>query len=272
MTSLRQLRSDWERLAQADPLWSICTDPQRRDHQWTEAEFFQSGRTEIETVLAHLASLGLRPDPAAPALDFGCGVGRLTRTLATHFRECWGVDISATMVDLAKKFNAGSPHCRFLVNTADHLRVFASGYFGFIYTSIVLQHMEGRYAQRYLREMKRILAPGGLLVFQVLDRRKGVLLGELRNRVGIRRRLRRLLGRRRDLEQLWELHCIPESTVRRLFAGSQITIADVRLTNSAERSFNGQLRYLPQEPQEGFVSKQYCVVKGKTLNAAGVGK
>ena len=261
MTSLRQLQRNWERLAQADPLWSICTDPEKRHHQWGEREFFETGRTEISTVLSCLASLGLHPDPAAPALDFGCGVGRLTRALAASFGECWGVDISETMIQLATEFNVDCSRCRFLVNTTDNLQVFHSGYFGFIYTSIVLQHMETRYVRRYLGEMARVLRPGGVLVFQVLDRRKGAWLGELRANLGIRKGLSGLLGKKQDLDQCMELHCIRESRIRRLLARAQATVVDVRLTNSADRSFNGRLQYLGDEPREGFISKQYCVVK-----------
>jgi hypothetical protein len=32
---------------------------------------------------------------------------------------------------------------------------------------------------------------------------------------------------------------------------------------SNEQEFNGNLRFLEQEPQHGYVSKQYCVVKMK---------
>lgn len=272
MTSLRQLRSNWELLAQADPLWSICTDPRKRNHTWDEAEFFGTGTREVAAVLGCLASLGLHPDIAAPVLDFGCGVGRLTRALAASFGQCWGVDISETMIRLAKKFNADRPQCRFLVNPVDNLQVFESGYFGFIYTSIVLQHMEQRYARRYLVEMTRILRPGGILVFQLLDRRQGVLLGGLRSRLRIRQRLRKLLGRKGGIEQLMELHYMPESTVRRLLMRANAPVVDVRLTNSAEPSFNGQLQYLQHEPSQGIISKQYCAVKGETLGAAGLRK
>ena len=48
-----------------------------------------------------------------------------------------------------------------------HLRIFDSDSFAFVYSSIVLQHLEPRYQKRYLSEFIRVLAPGGLLVFQL---------------------------------------------------------------------------------------------------------
>jgi hypothetical protein len=60
-----------------------------------------------------------------------------------------------------------------------------------------------------------------------------------------------------------EMHCIRESAVRQLVQASGARVVDVRLTNSAEPGFGGNLRYLTEEPQSGFVSKQYCVIKEK---------
>ncbi|MGB2888943.1 MAG: class I SAM-dependent methyltransferase, partial [Candidatus Acidiferrales bacterium] len=39
--------------------------------------------------------------------------------------------------------------------------------FDFIYSSFTLQHMAPRYAKGYLREFMRVLAPGGVLVFNL---------------------------------------------------------------------------------------------------------
>ncbi len=39
------------------------------------------------------------------ALDFGCGVGRLTQALADYFNEVAGVDVSPTMVNKALEYN-----------------------------------------------------------------------------------------------------------------------------------------------------------------------
>ena len=46
------------------------------------------------------------------ALDFGCGVGRLTRALGDRFDAVVGVDISAGMVEQARRLNDASPALR----------------------------------------------------------------------------------------------------------------------------------------------------------------
>ena len=88
MNSLKELQRNWDGLAQADPLWAICTDPEKRNSRWTREEFFATGRKEIEAVLGYAARIGICIDKAAPAFDFGCGAGRLTRALGKYFPEC----------------------------------------------------------------------------------------------------------------------------------------------------------------------------------------
>src|SRR6476646_9766793 len=93
MKSLQELQRNWEGLAQADPLWAICTDPRKRHGHWTPEEFFGSGKKEVEAVLAYAAEIGLSIDGTSPSLDFGCGVGRLTRALAEYFPEACGMEM-----------------------------------------------------------------------------------------------------------------------------------------------------------------------------------
>lgn len=261
MNSLKELQRTWEGLAQADPLWAICTDPAKQNKRWGREEFFATGRTEVGVVLRCLADLGMSVDGKAPALDFGCGVGRLTRAMAEHFAQCWGVDISPTMITLAKEFNRDLPQCRFLLNERDTLESLKDNYFGFVYTSIVLQHMAERYIRKYIAELVRVLRPEGVLVFQLPDSLRGNALTRIRARVALRARLHAVL--RKQVPGRMEMHCIRQSTVRQLVQASGARVVDVRFTNSAEPSFGGNLQYLQEGPQSGFVSKQYCVIKEK---------
>lgn len=260
MKSLQELQRNWEGLAQADPLWAICTDPRKQNNKWSKEEFFATGRREIEKVLEYARTLGLRVDQNSPALDFGCGVGRLTRAIAAYFPECWGVDISPTMVRLAKEFNQDVPQCQFLVNEKNSLEEFHDDHFGFIYTSVVLQHIAAKYAKKYVADLVRLLRPGGVLVFQVPDRFCGSPVLKLRLKLALRSRMQRLIGNNPE-NYAMEMHCLKERTIRRLVKRVNAQVADVRLTNSTDPSFNGDLKYMDCEPLQGYVSKQYCVVK-----------
>lgn len=169
METLERHRQDWEELAAADPLWAILAAPEGRGGKWDLEKFFASGESEIAEVLAVAGDLGL-PQQYARALDFGCGVGRLTRALAGRFQEGVGVDISEEMVRLARELNEGW-NCRFEVNVRSDLGVLESDSFDFVYSSLVLQHMPRKELIRsYIEEFIRVLRPGGVAVFQTLAR------------------------------------------------------------------------------------------------------
>jgi ubiquinone/menaquinone biosynthesis C-methylase UbiE len=111
--------------------------------------------------------LGL-PHQRKSALDFGCGVGRMARSLASHFESYTGVDISEPMIAQAREWNFDCTQCRFILNTTGDLRVFDNASFDLIHSRFVLQHLPSRaLVESYLRDFIRILKPGGLLVFQL---------------------------------------------------------------------------------------------------------
>jgi SAM-dependent methyltransferase len=161
-----QLQRDWEGLAVDDPLWAVLTRPDRRGGRWDPDEFFATGSEEVAAVIGRVRRLAPALWPGR-ALDFGCGVGRLTRPLADHFDEVVGVDIAPTMIDLARRYHADRPSCRFEVNQTEDLARFPSGRFDLVLSLIVLQHVPPATAVRYLRELCRVVAPGGVLAVQV---------------------------------------------------------------------------------------------------------
>lgn len=166
---LERHKQEWEELAAVDPLWAILTGPERRGGQWQLAEFFDTGEAEISGVLKIADDLG-EPVRRVRALDFGCGVGRLTRPLGERFRECVGLDISEGMLKLARELNEDRPNCRFVVNTAPNLEQFDSASFDFVYSALVLQHMPSpEIVEAYVGEFMRVLRPGGIAVFQMLS-------------------------------------------------------------------------------------------------------
>ncbi len=161
-------RRDWEELAAVDPLWAILSAPERRGGGWPLEEFFATGEAEIGEVLEVASELGY-PSQHERALDFGCGVGRLTRALSGRFQQAVGVDISDEMIRLARELNPGE-NPSFELNTRSDLSEFPSASFDFVYSALVLQHLPHRDLVRaYLREFVRVLSPGGLAVFQTLE-------------------------------------------------------------------------------------------------------
>jgi SAM-dependent methyltransferase len=165
--ALGEQKREWEEIAGEDALWAILSYSDRKFGAWDRDEFFRTGEVEIEALMARAAELG-RPVGHASALDFGCGVGRLTRALSQHFDGCLGLDISDTMVEGGRELNSDRPACTFEVNPQPDLRGREDGSFDLIFTRIVLQHQPSRAAiEAYLAEFLRTLKDDGLLVFQL---------------------------------------------------------------------------------------------------------
>jgi SAM-dependent methyltransferase len=162
----RQAR-DWDELAELDPLWAVLSGPEFTHGGGRVDEFFATGAGEVSGALDIARELG-RPERFGRALDFGCGVGRLSRALAARFDRCVGVDVSPRMLDAARELNADVANAEFVLNSRPDLSGFETGSFDLVYSSIVLQHLQSQTEiERFISEFVRLLSDGGLAVFQV---------------------------------------------------------------------------------------------------------
>ena len=163
---LWRLRWNWNQLGHRDPLASILTPATDATVAWDVDEFFETGRLEVSRLMTGVERL-VPLLPKRRALDFGCGVGRVTQALADHFNEAIGVDVASSMVEAARKWNRVPNRCRFAVNEGTHLRQFESSGFDLVYSRLVLQHIPPLLVKGYIPELVRVLNPEGLLVFQL---------------------------------------------------------------------------------------------------------
>jgi SAM-dependent methyltransferase len=160
-------KRDWEALAEIDPLWAILGDPSRRGGGWDIEEFFATAEATLAPIFTAAEELDV-PVRWQRALDFGCGVGRITRALGSRFESACGIDISERMVELARELNADYPNCVFLLNDAPDLRQFEAGSFDLVFENLALQHLPSKaLVWRYVSEFLRIVRPDGLVVFQL---------------------------------------------------------------------------------------------------------
>lgn len=157
---------NWNKFGRIDPFWAILTNPDKKGNKWKREEFFDTGVKEIKNIMKDIQSLDIQFQNRK-ALDFGCGIGRLTQALAIYFEEVYGIDIAPSMIKLAKEYNRYDSKCKFYLNTSDDLKMFPKNNFNFIYSNITLQHIKPLYTKRYLKEFIRVLKSHGLLIFQL---------------------------------------------------------------------------------------------------------
>jgi SAM-dependent methyltransferase len=157
---------DWDELAELDPFWAVLSEPEFTGGGSLD-DFFSSGAGEVSGALDVARELG-RPRRFGSALDFGCGVGRLTRALASRFDRCVGIDVSSKMLDVARRLNADVTNLEFVLNSRADLGMFESGSFDLVYSSIVLQHLRSETEiEGFVAELVRVTATDGITVFQV---------------------------------------------------------------------------------------------------------
>jgi ubiquinone/menaquinone biosynthesis C-methylase UbiE len=187
----------WEDWGEVDPLFAILTEPKYRNGGGDVNEFLQGGQGAVRDLLEQTDQLkiGTARDSA---LDFGCGVGRLTGGLADHFRRVVGVDVAPSMLDTARTLHAERDNCEFALNQANDLRWIPDASFDFVLCLLVLQHLDSTASmEMFLREFVRVLRPGGAIVVQLPSSVPAhrIPLPSWRTRRGLQVRTARLLRR-----------------------------------------------------------------------------
>jgi SAM-dependent methyltransferase len=112
--------------------------------------------------------LGARVEPGHDIVEIGCGVGRLTRALRSRGRSVRALDVSAEMVDRARALNDHLDGVEFIVGDGVSLAPIGSASADVIQSDVVFQHIpDPAITLGYVREMGRVLRPGGFAMFQV---------------------------------------------------------------------------------------------------------
>jgi SAM-dependent methyltransferase len=153
----------WEDWGKVDPLWAVVTAGGKQHGHWDLEEFFRSGQEAIDSLMQEGAAFGL-PGRSDRAMDFGCGVGRLTRALEGHVVNVLGLDVSSSMIEQAIVLNSGRTGIDFAVHRGTDLLAFEDDSVDVVCSLLVLQHIPSiPLIENYLREFVRVLAPGGFM-------------------------------------------------------------------------------------------------------------
>ncbi len=176
----RRMRRDWDRRARLNAMHFVNTG----QADWDKDSFFKTGEENVrDQILSDLECVCQGRDPRSMrVLEIGCGVGRMTRALASHFGEVHGVDVSEEMVRLAKEHLSSTPNAHVHLNSGTDLRVLDPLRFDFAFSFIVFQHIPSRAViDGYIGEVGRVLRPGSMFKFQVQGYRGEALRESSRN-------------------------------------------------------------------------------------------
>ncbi len=135
-------------------------------HRWDPAEFHLTGVRFVDRMMDRLLEYGSKEPSTATLLEIGCGVGRFMRPLACRFKHVTGIDISRVMLTRARRYCVGLPNITYLLNDGTSIPL-PDASVDYCVSAGVFQHItDAEVIVNYLREALRVLAPGGLLLFQ----------------------------------------------------------------------------------------------------------
>jgi SAM-dependent methyltransferase len=156
---------DWEVWGRNNPYFGVLSDSRFLNSNLDDdslQEFFASGERHVDHVYEVIRA---RVQPAfqpARVLDYGCGVGRLVIPFAHRSKVMVGVDVSPSMLVLARenceKFDAASATLLHL----DELNTLAPASFDLVHSFIVFQHVPVARGEVLLRRLIELIAEGGV--------------------------------------------------------------------------------------------------------------
>lgn len=167
----RHIHDVWSELGRTRPHWSVLSveafDKDSLEGSDVEA-FYQTGEYATEVLLETLKRNGVETTHLRTCLEIGCGLGRVTRHLATKFERVSACDISKSHLEAAKRESLASERDNIDYWQLESVGEIASrGRFDVIYSIIVLQHNPPPVILEMIRLICLSLAPGGVALFQV---------------------------------------------------------------------------------------------------------
>jgi 2-polyprenyl-3-methyl-5-hydroxy-6-metoxy-1,4-benzoquinol methylase len=170
------VQSTWQELGETEPHWSVVIADQYRQANIGENkdEFYRTGEQHVAQLFGSLERSGIDYSRFKTCLDYGCGVGRITRHLAARFERVNGYDISLSHLRHAESYlnsrrisNVTLGRTKRVRDVEDLPKVDVA------FSMLVLQHNPPPVIAFLIDGLIQSLNPGGVAFFQVPTYRLG---------------------------------------------------------------------------------------------------
>lgn len=167
---LEETSRTWSKFGEDAPHWSVLTNDLFTPENIEEniSAFYRSGEYDVNIALNSLRRAGFKAGPFDKALDFGCGVGRLSMPLSKMSKSLTSVDVSPGHLKLAKEraVSAEAKNIDF-IQLKDLRDIGKFSGYDFILSLIVLQHNPPPVMAYALKGLLGALRSGGVAVIQM---------------------------------------------------------------------------------------------------------
>jgi len=174
----------WAGQGAQNPWWAVLTGFEQGTELSTERklEFYKSGVARLKLVLLKVQALGLLKKDSisqGTALDFGCGLGRMSNALASAgFQKVKCVDQAQTFLDAANQsltelagqgvvVDDVANRVDFVKSAPDLLCVQPQSSIDFVHSAMTLQHMKPVLQMAYVEQLCDVLRSGGVGAFEI---------------------------------------------------------------------------------------------------------
>lgn len=227
--AISRVKATWTHLGEVRPHFSVMTNegfmPDRL--AGTIEQFWQSGVRDSKTLLTILDAHGMLTADKT-CVEYGCGVGRVTKSIADAFRRVVAYDISAGHLALAKERmqTTGTRNVELVLCSETFLQPLAKC--DAFYSRIVFQHNPPPIMYALVKMALQALNPGGIAVFQLPVYQAGY-------------RFVAAEWLASDPAMDMEMHCLPQARVFEAIAVSGCIPLEVREDGAAGEPFLSNL-------------------------------
>jgi len=215
-----KIKAVWTHLGISRPHFSVLTHPQFLPENLSGSinEFWESGEQEAERLERILARYEFFSLATKTCVEFGCGVGRVTMSIARRFARVHGYDISPGHLSHADKRAAEEAIYNVSLHQCSETFLAALHECDVFYSMIVFQHNPPPLISRLIRNALHSLKSGGIAVFQVPTYQNGY-------------RFETAEWLRTDHALEMQMHCVPQQHIFEIVGEENCKLLEVREDN-----------------------------------------
>jgi SAM-dependent methyltransferase len=152
------MKEEWNRRAKESPFYYVASF----SRDWSDESFYEWGEIQTQIIVDEFFK-NLHVDTSdLVMLEIGCGAGRMTRALASRFRQVFAYDVSEEYVRVAKEKNAYLKNVVFAINDGASFPNIGDNSLDFVFSGWTMQHMPSKEVIiKNIEEMARMLKPEG---------------------------------------------------------------------------------------------------------------